>query len=215
VVQGVSRNISGSDEFVRWVVEVDRGSSIIRNRVANPTKQSSDSIDAICKGFYSLRSGIHKAPYGFKIAEVRASRALASVLGRDVQTIMLKNGDSEQALSPEILATADTILLGEKQKDFGSVEGRVTDLSEHDRFTCSVYDPVYEHTVVCYLQSDEAQEIASRAFRKRVLVSGLIHYSTEGWPDRITADTIRIFPEENELPSLQEIQAIYRQPENR
>lgn len=215
VVQGISRNISGSDQLIHWVVEVDRGSSVVRNRVTNPSKQSAESIEAICKGLDSLRSGINRVPYGFTIPEVRASRALVSVIGGDVQSIIIKNGSSEQPLSQEILRTADVILLGEKQKDFGSVEGRVTDLSEHERFTCSIYDPVYRQTVVCYLQSNEAQDVAARAFRKRVLVSGLIHYSAEGWPDRITADSIRIFPEENELPSLQEIQAIYRSTDDK
>jgi hypothetical protein len=57
----------------------------------------------------------------------------------------------------------------------------------------------------------ELEIAAKEAFGKRVLVSGMLKYNKEGHPATMHADSLRVFPDESELPTLQEIQAIYRE----
>jgi hypothetical protein len=75
---------------------------------------------------------------------------------------------------------------------------------------CYVVEATYRRTIVCHFNKQELEEEALKGFRKRVLISGLIHYGAEGHPTSVDADYIRIFPEESELPTVEQIQAIYK-----
>lgn len=104
------------------------------------------------------------------------------------------------------------ILIRQNDIAYGSIEGEIVAFSRRQGFICTIYDPIYQRDILCYLQKDDAQSNAIEAFKMkaRVLADGLVHYTKEGHPASITADTIRIFPPESELPTLEEVQAIYR-----
>ena len=42
------------------------------------------------------------------------------------------------------------------------------------------------------------------------MAKGLIHYAKEGHAVNITVDDIRIFPPDSDLPTLEDVQAIYK-----
>jgi hypothetical protein len=42
------------------------------------------------------------------------------------------------------------------------------------------------------------------------MASGLIRYAREGHPTSISVNSIRIFPEESELPTIEEVQALFK-----
>lgn len=111
----------------------------------------------------------------------------------------------------DLVQTADAILAGEKSFAYGSIEGKIDTLADRDSFTFTVYEPNYKRSVPCTFNKKELDEEAYKAFRKRVLVSGLIRYGKEGYPTSIAADSLRVFPDESELPTLEEIQAIYKE----
>jgi len=208
IVQGVGKNISSTP--IDWRVEVAEGSAILRVRAGNPSAESARSIEAIYKGMRSLRSGVKVTPVGFSQKEVRSARALAAVIdGTKIQTITFRNGGDAEDFPKAVTAVVDAILTGENYTAFGSIEGKIDSLSDKHIFTCSVFDPNLNREITCYFQKQNIVEEAVLAFRKRVLVAGLIRYGKEGYPTSIVVDSIRIFPDESELPSLEEIRSLF------
>jgi hypothetical protein len=211
VVQGVGQNLATRP--INWTVEVDKGSAVLRMVATNPSQESNRAIEAVGLGLRSLRSGIRTMPEGFTQREIGWLRNLAALVEQDgIRSVSVKNGGEAQDVPQSIIPIADAMLHGESHIAFGSVEGKVVALSSRHGFCCTVYEPIYRREIACYLQNAEAENQAIAAFqqRARILASGLIHYSREGFPVNITADSVRVFPAESELPSVEQIQEIYR-----
>lgn len=222
IISGVAKNVSGTYSDADWKVEVDAGSTIVRVRKSDDAHKATVSyraepiISAVQQGFIALSSGLRTPPPFFTRDEIRAVKDLAELIDKErkfVSTISIKNGDRPVFLSEELARTAEAILSGERQICFGSVEGYIETFhrKENQPFTCYVREPIYRRSILCTFSKSDAEEVAYRAFRppKRVLAYGLIHYAKEGFPTRIDVDTVRIFPEEDELPSVEEIQSFY------
>lgn len=211
IVEGVTGNITGSKKTVEWIVEVDKGSAVVRTRAANPSRQAEDTVDAVCRGMRSLRTGVRTIPHGFTSEEVRSTKNLAGLLGAGrIDSIAIRNGNEPEPLCLEMVTVADAILSGEKFTAFGSIEGKIDSMSDKDAFVCSILSPAYGREITCYFQKPEVIEETIKAFRKRVMANGLIRYAKEGYPTSIVVDKIRQFPEESELPTIEEIQAIFK-----
>ena len=209
LVQGVAKKVAAGS--VDWVVEVERGSTILRMRAINPSKESEESIDAVCHGVRALRNGVRTIPYGFSRETVSSAKVIASLVdGQEVQSVWIRNGGEPEPMPYAIVQIAEAILEGQPQIAFGSIEGKIVSLSAKHGYVCVIDDPLRMREITCYLQSDEAQKKAIEGYTKRVLASGLIHYAKEGHAVNISVDTIRIFPPDSELPSLTEIQEIYK-----
>jgi hypothetical protein len=210
LVQGVARNMTGSDDAIPWTVEVASGSAILRAKSSN--ERAERAVQAVVRGVNSLRSGVQVVPPWYGRDEINAARILASLVdGADVTAIQIKNGDAPEDFSPAVVATVDAILESDKSIAFGSIEGVIEMLSIRDGFRCTVYEPNYGRGISCYFNKVELENAAHLAFGKRVLVSGMIRYGKEGLPTTIHADAIRVFPPDSELPTAQEIQAIYKE----
>jgi hypothetical protein len=209
LVEGVASNLVTKP--VNWIVEVDKGSTIFRMRPDNPTDESDRAVHAICKGVRSMRSGVKTIPYGFTKKEVQASRNLAALIdGTDVKSIAIKNGSAPEDFMQTVVTTADAILTGEATTAFGSIEGIIDSMSVKHGFCCSITDSAYKREITCYFPKDEAANEAKKGFEKRVMASGLIRYAREGHPTSISVNSIRIFPEESELPTIEEVQALFK-----
>ena len=209
LVQGVGKNVSPNP--IDWRVEVAEGSAILRARIANPSAEGSQSVEAIYKGMRALRSGSKIVPFGFTQKELKNAKALVSVIdGNKVQKISFKNGGDLEDFPKTVIAVADGLLTGETHSAFGSIEGKIDSLSDKHSFTCSVFDPIFNREITCYFQKPSVEEEAVAAFRKRVLVSGLVRYSREGFPTSIVVDAVRVFPDESELPTIEEVRALFK-----
>lgn len=213
LVTGVSKNISDKANSDEWAVETEKGSVIIRARCDNPDRAL--AIDAIGRGVRSLNSGLRTVPEWFTKDEVKAARDLAAVAdggGKFVTSISFSNGEPIADLSFTMIKTADSILSGEKYEAFGSIEGRIETLQGREAYPLAfwVSDVHSKRLVVCHFNRSEDEEGAIVAFRKRVLVYGLIHYAKEGYPTSVDASSLNVFLEESDLPTVEQVQAIYR-----
>jgi hypothetical protein len=210
LVQGVARNMTGTQDAIPWTVEVKSGSAILRARSTN--ERAERAVQAVIRGVNSLRSGIQAAPPWYGRDEINAARLLASLVdGADITSIQIKNGNTPEEMSPTVVATVDAILESDKSIAFGSIEGVIEMLSIRDGFRCTVYEPNYGRGINCYFNKVELEREAHLAFGKRVLLSGMIRYGKEGLPTTLHADALRVFPPDAELPTAQEIQAIYKE----
>ncbi len=209
LIQGVSKNVTGKQ--INWLVEVDKGSAVLRGRAERPSADADMAVDSINRGIRSLRSGIKSIPNGFTRDEVRACHTLAGLVdGTKIRSIFIQNGAAPEDLSSAVVSSADAILTGETYTAFGSLEGKIDSMSDRQHLCCSIYDSYLRREVTCYFQEEAVFEEAVKGFRKRVLAGGMIRYAKEGHPTSIVVDTIRIFPEESELPTIEEVQAIFK-----
>jgi hypothetical protein len=209
LVQGVAKNVTGVK--IEWLVGVDKGSTIVRLRASIPSVESEKAIDTVCQGVRALRNGTRTMPYGFTRENVSSAKIIAGLVdGEEVQAVSIRNGGTPEEMPHTIVQIADAILEGQHHIAFGSIEGRIVSLSAKHGFICVIDDPIQRREITCYLQTDEAQRKAVEGYTKRVAAKGLIHYAKEGHAVNITVDDIRIFPPDSELPTIADVQAIYK-----
>jgi len=209
LVQGVAKNVA--PERIDWVVDVEKGSTVVRMTAERPSRHSQQAIEVVCQGIRALRNGVRTMPHGFKRENVSSARIIASLVdGSEVQGVTIKNGSDPEAVPRSIVKVADIILEGQNQFAFGSIEGKIVSLSAKHGYLCVIDDASEMREITCYLQTEEAQKLAVDGYTKRVMASGLIHYAKEGHPVSITVDKMRIFPPDSDLPTLSDVQEIYK-----
>ena len=92
-----------------------------------------------------------------------------------------------------------------KYKSFGSIEGRlyqIGDKSDTDKIF--IEDILYPNPVSCII-TGRILSTALKNFKRRVEITGLIHYKKDGIPEKIEAYHIEIFPENSDLPSVEDV----------
>jgi hypothetical protein len=216
IVDEVSRQIVGRSGQVRWVVSM-KGGSIHLNAVPEAAKP--DVAVNVRNIAHAVKSGIAligrrpERPRYFTDDALRHVRELASVPeARQIDTAQVTLASSTAKLTPKTIANID-VLLGAAIKDYGTLEGRLLVLSAQGGTpSIAVVDPLSERAVRCWV-SDDLFEEAIKAFRKRVSVTGLIHYRRDGQPNSIEVDELSVFPEPMDLPSAEEVHGILSKEE--
>jgi hypothetical protein len=94
--------------------------------------------------------------------------------------------------------------------DYGTIEGRLESIQEvHSGLQFHIRDAMLRQKVRCYFPEELLPEVFEK-FRKRVEVSGLIHYRKSGIPIGIEAERIQILPDDSELPTAEDVRGILR-----
>lgn len=92
--------------------------------------------------------------------------------------------------------------------DYGTIEGRLETIQEsYGNLQFFIRDMILRQRVRCYFPEELLSEVFSN-FRKRVEVSGLIHYRKSGAPISIEAEHIIPLPDDSELPTAEEVRGI-------
>jgi len=93
--------------------------------------------------------------------------------------------------------------------DYGSIEGRLSVVSERGKLHVVVYEPIWDKPIRCNLTEEQADE-ATEYFQKRVAVYGEIKYRQDGTPISVAVDHIDLFPAPDELPGPADVYGILR-----
>jgi hypothetical protein len=94
--------------------------------------------------------------------------------------------------------------------DYGTIEGRLETIQEvHGGLQFQIRDAMLRQKVRCYFPEELLPEVFEK-FRKRVEVSGLIHYRKNGTPIGIEAERIQTLPDDSELPTAEDVRGILR-----
>lgn len=215
IVDEVSRQITGKAGQVRWIVSV-QGGSIHLSAAPEATKPEVavkiPQIARAVKSGISLISRRAERPRYFTDEALRNVRELASVPGaRQVETAQVSLASSTARLTQKTVANVDA-LLGSAIKDYGTLEGYLRVLSVQGGTSIAVVDPLTDRAVRCWV-SDALFDEAYKAFRKRVAVTGLIHYRKDGQPNSIEVDELSVFSERSELPTADEVHGILSKTE--
>ncbi|MFM9863973.1 MAG: hypothetical protein ACKVRO_10230 [Micropepsaceae bacterium] len=93
--------------------------------------------------------------------------------------------------------------------DFGTIEGKLQAIHDRGKLEIHVRDAMFKQLVRCTF-SEEMLPRVFESFRKRVEVSGLIHYRKNGTPISIEASDLATLPDDDELPTAAEVKGILR-----
>ncbi len=92
--------------------------------------------------------------------------------------------------------------------DFGTVEGRLEAIQDASgKLKVRIKDLLYPKAINCFVP-EEMIETVMRSFRRRVEIEGRIHYRKNGTPISIEAEHIDLLPEDDELPSADDVRGI-------
>ncbi len=91
--------------------------------------------------------------------------------------------------------------------DYGVIEGRLDTIQDRGKLEIHVHDAVFRQTVRCFFP-EEMLAKAFENFRKRVEVSGIVHYRRNGIPISIEVTQIDRLPDDSELPTAWEVRGI-------
>ena len=92
--------------------------------------------------------------------------------------------------------------------DFGTVEGRLETIQDKGTLLIYVRDPLFSSSVRCYFDEDLLPQVFE-CFRKRVEITGTIHYRRNGTLTSIEAASITPLPDDSELPSADDVRGIF------
>lgn len=120
----------------------------------------------------------------------------------------LKTSGTACEITPRITVSVERLMSGSREA-FGSVEGRLRTVSDSDgKLQFVVFDDLYNKGVNCFVSEDTEASVI-KAFRKRVLVQGMVKSDKDGRPISIRVESIREFREPGELPSIEELYDIF------
>jgi hypothetical protein len=94
--------------------------------------------------------------------------------------------------------------------DYGTIEGRLESIQEsYGTLQFYIRDAMLRQRVRCYFPEELLPEVFD-TFRKRVEVSGVIHYRKNGTPVSIAVEQILGLPDDSELPTAEDVRGILR-----
>lgn len=213
LVRSVADEITGEKGAVTWIATAEKGSQIL-----TATPEASELVvkdiqlipKTINQGFRDLEKK-DKRPKGFTDTTLRHAKDLSAIIGNtngDVKSVVLKLAGRSSSITEKTFSHVNDIL-GSRKSEEGSVEGRVTVLSDKAGLTIYVDDVLTKHPVKCIPRDIDEQKLIT-AFRSRVVVMGTVHYRKDGAPVKIDVDMIRILGKQRDLPGFKDVIGIFR-----
>lgn len=218
LVREVSGEVAGKDA-VQWFVQDIRRRSPLHLELAPAPSRENVPLDlvgqvasAISEGLARIESRPERPPHFNDVALDRA-KDIANRIGDDVQAVRFqtRNGKVSRpvAVTKRLAANVDEII-GPRIERFGTVEGRLEGVLAHNRNVFYIWEALTGRRVECVFGERIPLEEVLAAFRRRVSVRGLIRTRKTGEKLSVEAREIYVFPPEEELPSIEEIEGIMR-----
>jgi hypothetical protein len=211
-VEEISRAVAQEGEAPNWIVRTREGSHLIGLDPAPGAKAQlvRAVYDRMKHGMEHLASGdIDSAR--LPDAAVRHLKNLSEYAERPLkQSVIVRIWVEKKAVALGRDVTQAIIeSWGADYKDYGTIEGRLEAIQDHEALKIRVRDAVLRQSIPCYVPEDKLPD-AFANFRKRVEVSGLIHYRRNGVPVSIDVDAIASIPDDDTLPSIDDVRGILR-----
>lgn len=195
---------------VGWRVKVKEGSNLI---ALEPDELSaSDKVDAVYRKFSEATTALMSGDIdeaGLTDSALNHYRQLSDLTASKKQAVTMRLWvkRSPQMIGPKIgEAIREDWRAG--YKDVGTIDGRLLAIQESGAtLKIKIKDPLYKRAIDCTLPEDMIAEALS-TFRKRVEVTGLIKYRRNGQPVSISVDTIHTMPDDDDLPSAEDVRGI-------
>ncbi len=213
IIDEVTVNITGKKKEIQWNVSVESGSA---NVIATPVALNGSpdlvdlTVDRIQQGIKTLEKKAER-PANFTDTALRNIHDLAYIVDEKKQefnSICIWIKQKPQQISLRSAANVDKIM-GIKYRDYGSIEGKLQVISVRKNLKFVVYDDLSDQPIKCYFKSGITEEVVS-AFDKRVSVYGLIMYKSQGEPYSVRVEQLKVFKEQDELPTINDVLGIMK-----
>jgi hypothetical protein len=213
-VNEIGQMLAPEGEAPRWTVRVKEGSALL---AVEPT---SAAAPAIVQSVYSkVEAGIRTIATG-DIEEAGLSEPALKHLRVLAE---LSEGPRHRPIDPIRIwvrrkpvdvdvGIARTIKEDWRiaYNDYGTVEGRLESIQDRDgSLQLQVRDVMLRQKVLCYFPEEMLPDAFDK-FRKRVEVSGVIHYRKNGTPVSIAVEQIDLLPEDEALPTAEDVRGILK-----
>lgn len=204
----IANEVSGKKKPIDWIVSVKSGSI---NLISHPVPKDIDAklipkiVNAIGSGLDMLEKSSKTPPY-FSEKALELAQELATIpdiKGNGLSRICVRANNIQHNLTPKTVANVDS-LLGYHTKALGSIEGKLQAISERGDLRFTVYDSLTDKGIRCNIK-EELRSEATKAFGKRVYIFGIIRYAHNGQPKSIQVEEIKVFPENDKLPTALDI----------
>lgn len=214
---GVVNEVGGTlvgDAFksLRWRITTLRGGSAVLEAEPVPDAEV-DHIDvervlaASRRGLEELTQSARRPAY-FNDAALSKARSLACRFAKNEGGARAGLGAATWYLTPAVVRNVEQLTRG-VSKSIGSLEGKLVRLEEGRGIEFVILEAITGRKVACHVP-DHLVEEAIRGFRRRVNVFGIITETAERLPKSIAVESIRIFPDEESLPTSAELRGILR-----
>lgn len=202
---------------VRWVIVDVHHSNVTlelspeRTREDVPPDLPDRVADAIASGMAVIEERAERPPY-FSDRALERAKQLSDPVGAELRAVRFRR---ERAGKPvervtvtrQLAANVDE-LIGPKVESFGTIEGRLEGIVVHDRRTFFVWETLTNRRVECSFGDRIALDEVLAAFGRRVATRGIVRKRKTGEPLNIEANELYVFPAEDELPGLDDVQGI-------
>ena len=197
LLKAMTRSVCRDDSSIEWFMRVKPGSLLLG---ADPGKTAGRQIvDEIKSAMDGSLDGNLPAIHADDV--VKHIHTLAGIPGTRLWV-----GKKSRAITTDVYRVARAALRpGYTIR--GSVEGRLSTLSEHSAL--AIYEPVWDRRIECVVPEGLLDGMR-RLWRRRVVAHGLVHYRADGFPARIDADAVEPLPDDDELPTHGDVLGILR-----
>lgn len=207
LIKEVSKNVCGHEVADAWTVRVYEGSIGIAV-IPKPSKPEMHSVVLkVIEGYRALSQG--KQPASYSEVAIEHAKQLASLSEHDgthVLNIRLLSDEEPVVIDKSIIDGAKQ-LLGSTYEEESSVDGILEKVDGHDKLRFVIYSVLDQHSVKCEF-SEELLPQALANFKKRIEVLGKVTCRRDGTPIRIQVNTIVSYPDQSEIPTLDEMCAM-------
>ncbi|GAG85127.1 unnamed protein product [marine sediment metagenome] len=175
-----------------------------------PYKAETNYTNAI---FRCLINGINhilnkrEKPEDFHTQLLERVKDLAIPLERNTRRISLEYLDKQVNITAELKPIIDEILGGEYISE-GSVTGYLDALNVHSKSFFYIYPSLGGSRITCAFEEEVMGEI-KKGIKRYVDVSGVLRYKqNELYPYEIEVKRVKVYPEESELPTLNDLRGM-------
>lgn len=212
LLETLTHAVCKDDPQVEWRMKVKAGSNLIGAIAADGANLAHvEKIQTLFDRGLEMFEVRGQVPPVFTEAAVRHVRDLAALPATkpdDDTRVGLWVRQRRREITPQIWETAKASLQAGFD-EVGTIEGRLSVVSERGEPHFVIYEPVWDKPVKCTVP-EELLDRALELWRHRVAAHGLVHYRPDGIPTRIDAEEIEIFASDEHLPSLDDVQGILR-----
>jgi hypothetical protein len=210
-IEEVSRSVAPAVTGMTWTVRVREGSNLIGVDPGPkfPAPVAQTVYAQIERGVRCIATGRYEDA-NISDAAIKHLKVLSDLGGdsRSKPTPMQLWIDRKPMMIGAEIAEAIREDWRSDYTDYGTIEGRLEAIQDRSGLQLRIRDTMLNIVVQCSVDED-LLPVAFGNFRKRVEVSGPIHYRRNGSPISIKAETIEELPDDATLPRITELRGIY------
>jgi hypothetical protein len=210
-VREIAQGQEGDGTKIEWAVVVKEGSNLIGLRPNDqaPPSRLAMIYNKVDHGIEALTKG-DVSGAGLSERAVNHLNSLSEISGRanskaNYRVWVRRNPKTVgSGISKAIKQSWET-----DYYDTGTIEGRLEAIQDASgALKISVQDYLFPKPISCVVPESMIEQVFA-SFRKRVEITGKVHYRRGGAPISIEAFEIEILPEDDELPTASDMRGIF------